>query len=66
MTAYTCLACREPIPTGTAIIVGISVDGYPDNLPTNVVACRGCEDRARDIVAKALEAQERKVQNGIL
>ena len=57
---YTCIACREDIPTGTAIIVGITIDGYPDNLPTNVVACRGCEDRARAMVARELAGREKR------
>ena len=55
---YTCIACREDIPPGTAIIVGISIDGYPDRLPTNVVACRSCEDRARAMVARELGRRE--------
>lgn len=59
MTAtYTCIACAEPIPTGTAIIVGVDIAGYPERLPSNVVACRACEDRARNIVARELAGKE--------
>lgn len=65
MTAtYTCIACAEPVPPTNAVIVGVDVAGYPDRLPTNIVAHTGCEDRARAIVAKALTAREREADGG--
>lgn len=51
MTAYTCIACAAPVTTAAAVIVGVDVAGYPAVLPVNVVACRGCEDRARRVIA---------------
>ena len=55
MTAqYTCIACGEPIIPATAIIVGVDVGGYPDTLPVNIVAHRGCEDAGRTIIRRAL------------
>jgi hypothetical protein len=62
MTTYTCIACHEPIQPGNAIIVGVDVEGYPQTLPTNVVAHRGCEDHARSIVARELEQNAKKAQ----
>ena len=66
MTIYTCLACAEPIQPGQAIIVGVDVAGYPDKLPVNVVAHRGCEDRARAVVAKMLDVQTDKRSNAVV
>jgi len=60
MTTYTCIACNEPVPPNNAVIVGIDLAPFPAAPPVNVVAHKGCEDRARAIVAKALEAQERE------
>ena len=57
MTTYTCLACAEPVTPANAVIVGLDLAGFPERVPTNVVAHHGCEDRARSIVAKALDAQ---------
>ena len=66
MTAtYTCIACAEPIPTGTAIIVGVDIAGYPERLPVNIVACRACEDRARAIMARELARRELQPSNAI-
>ena len=60
MTAsYTCIACNAPIPPATAVIVGVDVSGYPERIPTNVSACKGCEDKARAIVRRAREERER-------
>ncbi len=56
---YTCIACAEPIQHGQAIIVGVDVGGYPDTLPVNIVAHRGCEDRGRAVVAKEIAERER-------
>ena len=60
MTAtYTCLACSEPVTPAAAVIVGVDIAGYPAVLPANVVACRGCEDRARNMIARAQQERER-------
>jgi hypothetical protein len=58
MTA-TCIACGATIPPATAVVVGVDVAGYPDRLPVNVVACRGCEDTARGIIKRAQGERER-------
>ena len=60
MTTYTCLACAEPVAPAHAVIVGLDLAGFPERVPVNVVAHHGCEDRARSIVAKALDAQAKK------
>jgi hypothetical protein len=63
MTAtYTCIACGASIPPASAVIVGVDIGGYPDRLPTNVTACRGCEDAGRAIIRKAL-AKSAAAQN---
>jgi hypothetical protein len=58
--AYTCLACTEPVAPAEAVIVAVDVAGYPDALPANVVAHRGCEHAARGMVRRELERRERK------
>jgi hypothetical protein len=54
MTAYICIACNASIQPASAVIVGVDIGGYPDRLPVNVVACRGCEDTGRTIIRRAL------------
>jgi hypothetical protein len=60
MTAtYTCIACDKPLPAADAVIVGVDVAGYPERIPTNVLAHHGCEDKARALIRRALADQER-------
>lgn len=59
MTTYTCLACAELVTPDNAVIVGLDIAEFPARIPVNVVAHHGCEDRARAIIAKKLDAQER-------
>lgn len=49
-----CIACAQAIPPGAAVIVGLDVSDFPARVPTNVLACKACESRARQIIAKAL------------
>jgi hypothetical protein len=60
MTTYICLACSESVPPAQAVIVAVDVAGYPDALPVNVVAHRGCEHAARVLVRREFERRERE------
>jgi hypothetical protein len=55
----TCIACGASIPPASAVIVGVDIGGYPDRLPTNVVACKGCEDAGRALIRRAQGERER-------
>jgi hypothetical protein len=54
----TCIACGASIPPASAVIVGVDVGGYPDRLPANVSACKGCEDTGRAIIRRALAGRD--------
>jgi len=56
-TPPICIACGEPVAAGNAVIVGLDIADFPLRIPENVIAHKGCEDRARAFVAQALEAQ---------
>jgi hypothetical protein len=64
MTAYTCLVCAESVLPADAVIVAVDVAGYPDVMPTNVVAHPGCAHAARSMVRRELERRERDTRNG--
>lgn len=62
ISACLCLFCNEPILANEAVIVGVDVAGYPERLPVNILAHRGCENQARDIIAHELERKAQKAQ----